>query len=237
VKFFMHNIRTIFRSRRATTSRGHWVIIIIAWGSILTSISPKVHANWSAMSGGDSPTSAEDKTLVYRVPQLDGINCLYVQLKFLGYNGDYASFRAQAAAQGTADTMESLSSLARKLGFDLVPTLLTGPELGRLNQPVLIHQERNGLGSGEFCLFLERGRDQVRLVSGPSMSWVETRRDLFERDWTGYALVLRSGPTMPTKMRRAVALMLSLWTGAVILRFHTTRHLRRGTTHRPEVNS
>lgn len=179
-------------------------------------------------SGGDQPLRAPDQgpqAEFWRLPENDGINCLYLQLRLLGYDGSYQTFRRQTSDAGNFQTLNSLASLARRLGFQLLLRKLTASEFASIRGPVLVHMEHGGISSGAFSLFLYGDGRSVVLVRGLSMRRRQMPSDSFERAWTGYALVPRQTRNWYALARRCVAILLISY--VVVLLLHDRKTATR----------
>jgi len=173
-----------------------------------------------AMSMSQPATSAAvdtEGTLIWRRSECDGLNCLYVLLRVHGYRESYAAYRRLAGDAQQYRTLQSLEKLARRSGYEFACVSMTAKQLRSARRPVLVHEEHQGVTSGDFCLYLGGSRDSVQLVYGPSMVWVETSRERFERNWTGYALVARPRAAVSDTIRRLVAAFCVAYVGCGFL--------------------
>jgi hypothetical protein len=145
-----------------------------------------------AASGAASAPSSDAS--LWRSPARDGVNCLYLQLRLLGYTGTYE--KVVEAVPGGADwpSLGALAQAARRLGFDLVPVKLNMTELSSLRSPVVILFEDAELGHGRFHLLLGFSPSTAHLVDGKLITRyeIDMPMDQFRRGWTGLALVSRS---------------------------------------------
>jgi len=146
----------------------------------------------------------------YRTPENDAVNCLYLQLRLLGYTGSYAAFREQLPDEPRSLSLVSLANLSRELGFRLMPVKMTVSELAQARTPVIVHFEESEIGSGRFLLFLGMGKSEttVVLIDGAYLTFAEMPRDQFRRKWTGYALIARPFLAWKLWMRRSVTVLL-----------------------------
>jgi hypothetical protein len=133
----------------------------------------------------------------WRCPQRDGVNCLYLQLRLLGYNGSYEAVVGAVPGAPEQATLARLAQAARRLGFDLVPVKLTTAELFDLRFPTIILFEGLGIDSGRFHLLLGSSASMVYMVDGAHITRYRLlmSKDQFLRGWTGFALV--PGPPNP----------------------------------------
>jgi hypothetical protein len=135
----------------------------------------------------------------WRRPERDGVNCLYLQLRLIGYTGRYQEVVTAVPAAAERASLDGLARISRRLGFELVPAKLTVAELASLGSPTVILFDEPGLDGGRFHLLLGLSRDHADLVDGTLI----TRRpltislDQFRRGWTGFALVARSRSPWP----------------------------------------
>jgi hypothetical protein len=141
-------------------------------------------------SGGNFPR--------WRCPERDGVNCLYLQLRLLGYTGSYEEVAAAIPGNGEQASLGGLAKAARRLGFPLVPAKLTVAELSNLRSTAVILFEDAGLGCGRFHLFLGFSPSGVHLVDGGLITRSgRMPLDRFRRGWTGFALVPQSPSPWP----------------------------------------
>jgi ABC-type bacteriocin/lantibiotic exporter with double-glycine peptidase domain len=171
----------------------------------------------AAQPAPEVQASAPEQTPYCRTPQNDALNCLYLQLRLLGYRETYEAFREKVAAEPGSLTLHSLATIGRQLGFRLAPVRINVTELANAGAPVIVHLEEGRLGSGRFALVLGMDKEQtsVGLVDGSRVTREEIPLVQFRRYWTGYALLPRASIAWEDWMRRgAVALALggvSLW--------------------------
>jgi hypothetical protein len=137
----------------------------------------------------------DDDGYAWRRPGRDGVNCLYLHLRLLGYKGTYEQVLAAVPGGAERKSLADLAKAANRLGFNLVPAKLTVADLSKLRVPPVIIFEEAGAGSGRFDLLLSFFEDQAHLIDGRFMTCHETIPiDRFRRGWTGLALVPGSAP-------------------------------------------
>lgn len=130
----------------------------------------------------------------WRCPERDGVNCLYLQLRLLGWTGPYEEVVAAVPGGPEKASLAGLATAARQLGFTLVPTKLTVAEVARLPSPTLILWEDAQIGRGRFHLLLGLSASKAYVVEGEFINRPEEMPiDRFRRGWTGFALVHRAG--------------------------------------------
>jgi ABC-type bacteriocin/lantibiotic exporter with double-glycine peptidase domain len=167
--------------------------------------------------------------LGFRTPENDGVNCLYVQMRLLGYSKKYSEFRDQFWAEPRNEpglvTLASLSNFAQKLGLRLVPVKMTVADLANVRSPVIVHFEEHGVESGRFHLYL--GMDEldrsVCLVRGERVVCDWMPRDQFRRNWSGYALVPQPAISWMLWVRRCVVICVA----GIIIALFMRRHRRQ----------
>jgi len=187
---------------------------------------------WNSIARADSsPRSIVDNNLsLWRKPTNDGINCLYMQLRLLGYRGDYYTFREEASDGAEFQSLASLARLAKRFGYDLEPRQLTTSELAQLGRPVLVHIENDGIEAGTFCLVYHLNNQSVGVIDGSTVRWMVMSSDSFGRVWSRYALVLRPASESFTLVRRCGTALLIVVVASLLLRDRATR--RRGSVPR-----
>lgn len=171
-------------------------------------------------AGGQAPPGPDGKAqpAFWRLPENDGINCLYMQMRLLGYGGSYDELRSQALDAGNFQTLGSLAMMAKRVGFHVASMKLTASGLISMTGPVIVHMEDEGIGSGAFCLFQGGAGQSVGLIEGSSVRWIDVPRDRFNRAWTGYALVPKKTATGWLKLvRRWAAVLLIGYVGLLLL--------------------
>ena len=138
----------------------------------------------------------------WRCPQRDGVNCLYLQLRLLGYNGSYEDVVGAIPGSPEQGNLASLAQAAKRLGFDLVPVKMAAAELFEVRSPTIILFEELGIDSGRFHLLLGSSATMVHLVNGMYITRYRLlmSKDEFRRGWTGFALVPRSPPHWPGRV-------------------------------------
>lgn len=175
-----------------------------------------------AKSPGETPATR------WRTRANTGLNCLYIQLRLLGYRSSYEAFRRLVSKAEDLSDLGSLARLAGRAGFCLVPRKLTVSELQSLPDPVLVHREDEGVDSGTFDLFLYGTETWVGLVEGASLRRIEIPADFFIRGWTGYALVRKPPIDWFVLLRRWGTVLLVGCTAVFLLRDHQRAVRPRG---------
>jgi len=125
----------------------------------------------------------------WRSPERDGVNCLYLQLRLLGYTGTYEEVVAAMPGGAAWPSLGTIAQAAKRLGFGLVPVELTMAELASRNSPTIMLFEEAELGHGRFHLLLGFSSTKAVLVKGEFVTRFEMPIDQFRRGWTGFALV------------------------------------------------
>ena len=166
-----------------------------------------------AMTANEFPAAAEEsrsRAAFCRIPENDAANCLYLQLRLLGYRGSYDVFREQLPADPSSVTLKEMAAIGRRLGFRPTPVKMTVSELVSARLPVILHFESHGVTSGQFMLFLWMYDDdtKVTLIDGVHVTFREMSRDEFRRSWTGYALIVRPPVDWGGRIRRGAATLL-----------------------------
>jgi ABC-type bacteriocin/lantibiotic exporter with double-glycine peptidase domain len=161
----------------------------------------------------ESPVAAEESrsTAAFRrIPENDAANCLYLQLRLLGYRDGYDTFRNELPAGRASLTFKEMAAIGQRLGFRNTPVKLTVSELVSARMPVILHFESRGVKSGQFMLFLWMYEDEtkVALIDGVHVTFTEMSRDEFRRSWTGYALIARSPVDWGAWTRRGAAFLI-----------------------------
>jgi hypothetical protein len=145
----------------------------------------------TALAHSTSAPSAGATSEMWRTREADGVNCLFLQMRLLGYPQTYQKFRNAIGDIHEFQDIASLAHLAEHNGVDLVPVKLKSSELLRIGYPVLVHVEPEGVNTGGFCLFLGGNDHLIELIEGSSVRRIEMERERFLRIWSGYALVPR----------------------------------------------
>lgn len=155
----------------------------------------------------------------YRTPEYDGMNCLYLQLRLLGYSLDYETYRKTLPTLPITVSLDSLANDADRFGVSLVPVKLTYIELTQSKQPIIIYFEEEALGNGRFMLFLSASPDQqhVELIESATIVHRRMTVDQFRRYWTGYALVPQHANKWNVWIRRVAALLVAGSVAAVLI--------------------
>jgi hypothetical protein len=231
---------TPFVSGGGTASRTGWLTrcslgVMVALGVWALPPPPPV------VAGGprdDRAGKTADGRAYYRIPAYDAVNCLYIQLRLLGYTESYEAFRAKVPEAPRSLSLASLGDLGGKLGFRLVPVQMTMSELANAGTPVLVHFEEAGFGSGRFLLFLgtDRTGSTVALIDGSHVTRVEMSRDQFRRKWTGYALIQRASTPRRSWVRRGAAALVLAGLAVCLIRRARSPARRLRLRHRiPQV--
>jgi RHS repeat-associated protein len=95
-------------------------------------------------------------------------------------------------------SMETLSELAAGYGLDLVAVKLPVDELMRLSPPVIVYVTRgDDRESGHYWVLDKTGKDELELLDPQSEQRFRQTPDQFAREWSGIALVIAEGKTVP----------------------------------------
>jgi ABC-type bacteriocin/lantibiotic exporter with double-glycine peptidase domain len=172
---------------------------------------------------------------MWRLPQNDGVNTLYLQLRLLGYSGGYANLRDQMGGIETPASLDAVEATAERLGYRLVAKKLTSQDLASWPSILMVHQEE-AVGHGCFSLLLGRVGDQAALISGSDMEIHLVPFDAFLRSWSGYALVEEPSPKLTQGLWRILGTACVCGTiGFVALNRHRHRGKRREKACRTEA--
>lgn len=183
------------------------IVVALVWG-----ICPLYY--YPVALAGRSVTDRDEESLAhgihFRRPAMDGLNCLYLQLRLLGYTGTYERFLQELPAEPGALSLASLVAVAKRFGFALTPVKLVPSELAMTGSPVIVHFEETGIGKGRFHVFLGMSDDEaaVALINGAYVTRHWMPRDEFRRNWTGYALVARPPFAWQLWIRRSVVVLV-----------------------------
>ncbi len=185
------------RNRRATAATIVFVMWVLFGRSLAVAAKPP---------DGQQEVNP-DRAAFYRTPENDAVNCLYLQLRLLGYTESYEAFREQLPDEPRFLSLESLADLGRKLGFRLVPVKMTVSELVKAKLPVIVHFEESGIGSGRFLLFLGMDETRVDVIDGSYVTFEQMSCSRFRRNWSGYALVGQPPFDWQVWLRRCAAVL------------------------------
>jgi ABC-type bacteriocin/lantibiotic exporter with double-glycine peptidase domain len=150
---------------------------------------------------------------IWRTPENAGINCLYIQLRFMGYAESYGAFLKRASIVPDWQDVQSLCDIARRVGYPARLVRLTAKQLEALRVPVLAYTEPRGLGSGAFCLFGGHSRQHIDTIDGFTLRLTQSGKDEAFRAWTGYALVPETPKDWFGLARRYITLALASFVG------------------------
>jgi Peptidase C39 family len=138
----------------------------------------------------------------------DGILCLFLELRWCGYNRSFEQYLAEIGDDTKPRDFKSLVSAAKRLGYDLAPIQISMTDIEKMDVPPLVHLERTDGGSGYFAVVVECNERFVLLVNGPQAAIRQIRKDTFRREWSGYALVPVARSTIWPLCRRALSVMM-----------------------------
>lgn len=137
----------------------------------------------SRANAGSGRTSA-----VWRTGENDGLCCLFLQLKQLGYGETFATYLQRIGTGRRVSSLSDLVEAANDLGYDVAPVRLTPSELAAAKLPLIVHLEYSDQDSGYFAVPLHVGEDDVVLFHGPSAMLIQMDSDIFRHQWSGAAL-------------------------------------------------
>lgn len=164
----------------------------------------------------------------WRCPEYDGVNCLYLQLRLLGYTGTWEEVIAAVPGGAERASLSGLAKAARRLGFPLLPAKLNMAELSTLSSPTVILFEEKEVGRGRFHLLVKLFPSQAHLVDGGFITRGELMPiDRFRRGWTGFALVPRSASPVAGTLARLVLGVVTAVAAVWLARSAARRRQRR----------
>lgn len=171
--------------------------------------------------GDGRPTADDDREGpgLWRTPANDGLNCLFLQLRAIGYQASYREFHRAFGAVEDRDRLSVLAATSRRLSHELVPARLNLSDLEALRRPTLVHLEQEGAKRGYYALFINSEAQTVFVFHGGKATIEGMPRDQFRREWTGIGLVPvggDGGSSIGGLGLVAVALILAFaaWRGA-----------------------
>lgn len=156
-----------------------------------------------------------------RSPERDGVNCLYIQLRLLGYSGTYENVIAAMPGGVDQASLAELAEAARRLGFHLVPVKQTVVELSSdRRSPMVILFEEASPGEGRFHVLLafSQKMEKVLLIHGEFITRIEMPIDRFRRGWTGFALMPQSVSPWPKRVLGMIAGAVLAWSATWLAR-------------------
>jgi hypothetical protein len=179
----------------------------------------------TAQPRGGQQEGDRDQAAYFRDPENDAANCLYLQLRLLGYMESYETFRNQLPDKPRSLSLASLANLGQKLGFPLVPVKMNMSELTKAGTPVIVYCEANGIGRGSFLLFLgvNENETSVALINGAYVTREWMSRDQFRRNWTGYALIAHPSIAWELWIRRSATVLVVAGMGICLARWPRNR--------------
>lgn len=158
----------------------------------------------------------------WRCPERDGVNCLYLQLRLLGYAGSYEQVVEAVPGGAEHASLAGLAEAAKRLGFVLVPTKLSISELTRLRSPVITLFEEAELGRGRFHFVIGFSQTKAHLIDGNFITRYEMPIDQFRRVWTGFAVIPQPASPWPRRaLGTAIGAMLvclATWLAHLVVR-------------------
>jgi hypothetical protein len=177
-------------------------------------------------NGGTTEAGGEG---IWRRPDHDGVNCLYLQLKALGWPVRFETLENQLrrGRDHEPNNLLDLKRAAQDCGARLVIRSCGPRELGALPMPAIVLFEEVR-GQKEFALLFRLDRRGCGIVEGSTASLTEMPIDDFRRRWSGLALVPDPTPRPGTK---EVAI------GLVAIGAYWFFRIRRPAGHRGSVPS
>lgn len=114
-------------------------------------------------------------------PENDGANCLYLQLRVLGYQERYETYLAAVRRYQHLDLLNGLAAAERDLVYDLVPARLTLADIETVSMRFTAYFERHDESTGYFALIVGPSDQNVVVLPGGSTTIEQVRRDTFRR--------------------------------------------------------
>jgi hypothetical protein len=126
----------------------------------------------------------------WRSAENDGKNCLYVQLRTLGYKKTYEEYITSIEANnGDIRTFAGLTRIAELQGYHLSTVATSVEEISRARVPAIVQLEERERGGTYFGLYINSDDSNVYLLDGPMVRLAKMTQDRFRRSWSGYAIV------------------------------------------------
>ncbi len=182
----------------------------------------------SSVANGDLPGdqgNGRHQAGLWRLAENDGLNCLFLQLRSLGYTKPYEAYVKEMAKGARPEDLGSLAVIAKESGYELAPVRLTMAELEGANLPVIVHLEQTDRGTGYFALVAEFTEHDVVVVNGGRATLMPISKDTFRREWSSYGLVPHGRAGGVSVIRRVLAAFLT----AVAVAYAGRRIIRRRT--------
>ena len=136
---------------------------------------------------GDDETNS---SLIWRTPESDGVNALWLFLKLFGAETPYEQLRRDVPL-GNASLLD-LRDVAQQRG---VLTRIERPteselrEIGDQKLPVIVLIDDPRSGGSHFALVISMINDRVKLISTGDVRLSVMEWEPFMRSWSGFALV------------------------------------------------
>lgn len=198
------------------------VTILACFVPVLALAAPVGTVHETRMNGNEVSGMA-----VWRRPENDGLNSLFLQLRLIGHEIQYAELAKLASRHGGAASLAELSKIAADVGVCAKPVQLTYKQLKESRYPAIVFIEPYGMGSGTFALPLECDLDHVDYIDGASMRWVRASADEFRRAWTGFALGVTDPISQWSSIRRYAVVPLAIYLLLLVI----TKSVGRATTY------
>jgi len=156
---------------------------------------------------------------VWRAPERDGINCLYVlshiARRDLAYEGLVSATRGRRSAR--MDIAE-VRDIAGGVGLPLTISRRSPHELTDEILPVIAHGDNPEVGYGTFVILIARSGSYWLLIRGDTVGIEKVSMDDFRRNWSGFVLERRR-PSFRTAAMRSLGIGLLAVGTSIILRF------------------
>ena len=167
-------------------------LILLHWG--LTPQKTAVAAFVCLLFYPLSPCHADESSRIWRTPENESVNALYLLLQTNGLPCDYGSLEAELKQSSRAQSLGDIKNYARKRGLNQDVFRCASPEaLSRIPIPFLIHADRGSdvndtEWQGNFLLIIGRGHGRYMILNCGTIGISEVSEESLRRYWSGYVL-------------------------------------------------
>jgi hypothetical protein len=176
--------KRVAQSATMTRTGKMLLTLCLGWFMQLASVS-------TAMAFEKPPIAAFGGNL-WRTPNADSVNCVYLQMRLLGHGVDYATLKQSVHADEVGTSLGMLKEVTGRCGLQTRILRCAPSELAKLPMPAIAHMEDQRTGGGRFVLLFTAGKESYGIIDGTTATIEELSADEFLREWSGYVLIADS---------------------------------------------
>ena len=171
----------------------------------------------------EATSGKEPADQVWRLPENDGINCLFVFLDVYGKSQPYEHVVSSLAGSSNAQTLHSLQAASKKMGLATLVRQCAPAEIRPIHLPAIAHLDSVRSDHGRFVLLVGLTEKMCVLFEGSTFVYREIPIAEFRRRWSGHVLLAATHDRSHLPLVIAVIVGIMAVTSVFVLRLNAVR--------------